>query len=310
LDTSVSVARFASSKNTNLGGIEEELAELEAQIERSSKAQQDAERSQRAGSSKRTAAPVSAFEDISDLDEDLTALPAKTPVAPKATNKNAWKQPRFSALSASGADSAKVQEREDKIDGNDVLSLEDDTDRINAGKKEEASSAETEIDADLRQRILSEVEDDLRSVAATLSSADIRNASQRTTPDYNTFVSDLQQRARPFQSESSMAALGATEEDDLVDDSASGTKLPPQGLTVDYCIFCHHGTHFLRHDNVALLTKFVSDKGLLLPKRFTQCCPKHQRKYVASAPVARSCREPSQAIVCAGWLPPLSDRGG
>jgi len=54
--------------------------------------------------------------------------------------------------------------------------------------------------------------------------------------------------------------------------------LPPLGLNVDYCIFCYHGTSFLRHDNAALLSKLVSDRGQILPRRFTHCCPKHQRK--------------------------------
>ena len=50
-----------------------------------------------------------------------------------------------------------------------------------------------------------------------------------------------------------------------------------EGLSVDYCIFCYHGTGMLRVDNGALLTKFVSERGFILPKRFTKCCAKHQR---------------------------------
>jgi ribosomal protein S18 len=74
-------------------------------------------------------------------------------------------------------------------------------------------------------------------------------------------------------------------------------------LKIDYCIFCYHGLHLLNHEvravlnrasltltallectdlasaqNIALLTKFVSDRGFILPKRFTHCCAKHQRK--------------------------------
>jgi len=30
--------------------------------------------------------------------------------------------------------------------------------------------------------------------------------------------------------------------------------------------------------NAGLLTKFVSDRGFILPKRFTHCCAKHQRQ--------------------------------
>ena len=46
---------------------------------------------------------------------------------------------------------------------------------------------------------------------------------------------------------------------------------------MDYCIFCYHGTAMLRPDNGALLTKFVTERGFLQPKRFTKCCAKHQR---------------------------------
>ena len=79
------------------------------------------------------------------------------------------------------------------------------------------------------------------------------------------------------------------------------------GPRVDYCVFCYHGPHLLNHEvsdllygyyddcsdvgtpmphdehfllvqNSALLTKFVSDRGSILPKRFTHCCAKHQRQ--------------------------------
>ena len=65
------------------------------------------------------------------------------------------------------------------------------------------------------------------------------------------------------------------EEDDV---GRPGSVLPTQGTGVDYCVFCYHGTGFLRPDNGALLSKFVTDRGSILPKRFTRCCAKHQRK--------------------------------
>ena len=40
---------------------------------------------------------------------------------------------------------------------------------------------------------------------------------------------------------------------------------------------------FTSVQNGALLTKFVSERGSILPKRFTKCCAKHQRKWVASS---------------------------
>ena len=58
---------------------------------------------------------------------------------------------------------------------------------------------------------------------------------------------------------------------------SAGPAAASDGLSVDYCIFCYHGTSLLRADNGALLTKFVSERGFLLPKRFSKCCAKHQR---------------------------------
>ena len=66
-----------------------------------------------------------------------------------------------------------------------------------------------------------------------------------------------------FGGEDGVEGWGGEEEED-------SSALPQEGLTVDYCIFCYHGTGILRHDNVALLTKFVSERGTILPKRFTK----------------------------------------
>jgi ribosomal protein S18 len=33
----------------------------------------------------------------------------------------------------------------------------------------------------------------------------------------------------------------------------------------------------MRHDNTALLSKFVTERGAILPRRFTKCCATHQR---------------------------------
>lgn len=62
--------------------------------------------------------------------------------------------------------------------------------------------------------------------------------------------------------------------------AAQGPALPGEGLAIDYCIFCYHGVGdgLLSHENMALLTMFVSERGFILPKRFTKCCAKHQRK--------------------------------
>ncbi len=58
---------------------------------------------------------------------------------------------------------------------------------------------------------------------------------------------------------------------------------------MDYCLFCAHGVYgVLRPDNTALLSRLVSERGSILPKRFTHCCAKHQRKLAATLRRARS----------------------
>lgn len=75
-------------------------------------------------------------------------------------------------------------------------------------------------------------------------------------------------------------------------DAASGgdsKALPEAGPPVDYCLFCAHGVYgVLRPDNTALLSRLVSERGSILPKRFTHCCAKHQRKLAATLRRARS----------------------
>lgn len=43
----------------------------------------------------------------------------------------------------------------------------------------------------------------------------------------------------------------------------------------------------MRADNTALLSKFVTDNGSLLPRRFTRCCAKHQRSLARTIKRAR-----------------------
>ena len=74
------------------------------------------------------------------------------------------------------------------------------------------------------------------------------------------------------------ARRSSYDSDDDLERERNGPTPPPQGTGVDYCVFCFHGTSFLRADNSALLAKFISERGSVLPKRFTRCCAKHQRK--------------------------------
>lgn len=65
--------------------------------------------------------------------------------------------------------------------------------------------------------------------------------------------------------------------------------LPEPGLPVDYCIFCYHGAQrLLKHENTHLLSKFVSDRGAILPRRFSHACAKHQRALARTVKRARS----------------------
>ncbi len=66
-------------------------------------------------------------------------------------------------------------------------------------------------------------------------------------------------------------------------DSSGLRAIPEPGLPVDYCIFCYHGTpRLMRPDNTALLSRFLSEGGAVLPRRFTRACVKHQRQLGAT----------------------------
>jgi small subunit ribosomal protein S18 len=74
-----------------------------------------------------------------------------------------------------------------------------------------------------------------------------------------------------------------------VSDSQLRFVPPEPGLPIDYCVFCYHGTASLMSaSNTALLSRFVSDRGALLPRRFTHCCVKHQRALVRTVKRARA----------------------
>jgi small subunit ribosomal protein S18 len=96
------------------------------------------------------------------------------------------------------------------------------------------------------------------------------------------------------QAESASGALGggaSTTSSSLASlnlDADGGLRAQPEpGLPVDYCVFCYHGTKALRHDNTALLSKFVSERGSILPRRFTRACAKHQRMLTTTVRRAR-----------------------
>lgn len=84
-------------------------------------------------------------------------------------------------------------------------------------------------------------------------------------------------------------ARGASSVDVSGSDAPLRNSLPEPGLPVDYCIFCYHGSaRLLQHDNTQLLSRFVSDRGAILPRRFSHCCAKHQRALARTIKRTRS----------------------
>ncbi|MUP59956.1 30S ribosomal protein S18, partial [Veillonellaceae bacterium M2-4] len=43
------------------------------------------------------------------------------------------------------------------------------------------------------------------------------------------------------------------------------------------CFFCANHMDFVDYKDIDLLTRYVSDKGKILPRRVTGTCAKHQR---------------------------------
>jgi small subunit ribosomal protein S18 len=79
------------------------------------------------------------------------------------------------------------------------------------------------------------------------------------------------------------------DEDDSDIFQQAGVDEPQAGLPLDYCVFCYHGTQgLLTMENSAMLTRFVTERGAILPRRFTKCCAKHQRALAATIRRARS----------------------
>ena len=98
----------------------------------------------------------------------------------------------------------------------------------------------------------------------------------------------LQSRVKQQGGIASQVGLELARESPAEEEDGSGLSRADPGIQVDYCIFCYHGGAMLRHDNTALLSKFVSERGAILPKRFTKCCPRHQRALALTIKRSRS----------------------
>ena len=53
------------------------------------------------------------------------------------------------------------------------------------------------------------------------------------------------------------------------------------------CVFCEKGIKEIDYKDVATLSRFISDKGKILPRRITGTCAKHQRQLARAIKRAR-----------------------
>ena len=53
------------------------------------------------------------------------------------------------------------------------------------------------------------------------------------------------------------------------------------------CAFCADANKALDYKDVALLKKYVSERGKILPRRISGCCAKHQRQLTIAIKRAR-----------------------
>ena len=53
------------------------------------------------------------------------------------------------------------------------------------------------------------------------------------------------------------------------------------------CVFCGENNGVIDYKNVAMLKKYVSERGKILPRRITGTCAKHQRAMTVAIKRAR-----------------------
>ncbi|TES93133.1 MAG: 30S ribosomal protein S18 [Candidatus Cloacimonadota bacterium] len=53
------------------------------------------------------------------------------------------------------------------------------------------------------------------------------------------------------------------------------------------CMFCEDRTKKIDYKDVELLKRFLSDRGKILPRRYTSNCAKHQREIANAVTIAR-----------------------
>ncbi len=75
--------------------------------------------------------------------------------------------------------------------------------------------------------------------------------------------------------------------------SKSGDKTQTGSVSLNvrqrkrYCYFCKENVDYIDYKNIAVLKKFVSDKGKIRPKRSTGNCVQHQKMIALAIKRAR-----------------------
>ena len=67
------------------------------------------------------------------------------------------------------------------------------------------------------------------------------------------------------------------------DKKRGGTKVPKKKK----CRFCHSGDQMIDYKNERLLSRFLSDRGKIVPRRVSGNCARHQRSVARAIKVAR-----------------------
>ena len=68
-------------------------------------------------------------------------------------------------------------------------------------------------------------------------------------------------------------------------DSSMKRRAPRRRKKV--CVFCGENNGVIDYKNVAMLKKYVSERGKILPRRITGTCAKHQRAMTVAIKRAR-----------------------
>jgi small subunit ribosomal protein S18 len=68
----------------------------------------------------------------------------------------------------------------------------------------------------------------------------------------------------------------------------TGSRPPFRKRRRKGCYFCENKIDHVDYKDVALLKKYISERGKILPRRATGTCAKHQRKVTTAVKQARN----------------------